>query len=205
MSENLQEALPLEGAGAQLLALRLQMGFSIHDISLQLRFGERQISALEAGNYDALPDINVVRALVRSYARLLGADMAPILRALESERPDSIVKPLQMHKVAVPSKNITFSINSRHLNRRWVLAAGALLALTVAAGLWWFVESKPHNDTATPLAETPAASDVMPANIPAPPPNITVPMAPFNAPAPLAQPYSNAPLGQPAPKPGMSY
>lgn len=187
MSEDRQEELPLEGAGAQLLALRLQMGLSIHDISLQLRFGERQISALEAGNYDALPDITVVRALVRSYARLLGVEVAPILRALESERPDSIVKPLEMHKVSVPSQNITFSINPHHLNQRWVLATGALLALTVAAGLWWFVESKPHNDTTAPLAETPTASDAEPANIPAPPPNI------------------NTPLAQPDSKPGIGY
>jgi cytoskeleton protein RodZ len=196
MSENRREALAPEGAGAQLLALRVQMGLSIHDISLQLRFGERQISALEAGNYDALPDITVARALVRSYARLLGADVAPILQALESERPDSIVAPLQTHNVAVPSQGITFSINAQHLNRRWVLASAVLLTLTVAAGLWWFVEGKAHNDAAAPTAEVPAASETVPANIPMPPPNM---------PAPLAQPNVNIPLAQPASKPGMSY
>lgn len=190
MTQNRQESLSLEGAGEQLLALRTQKGLSVHDISLQLRFGERQIAALEAGDYDALPDITVVRAIVRSYARLLGTDVAPILKALESERPDSIVKPLKTHNVTLPSQEITFSTNVRHLNRRWVLAAALLLTATVIAAAWWFAEVKPQSEAAAPAAEAlaPSASpEAAPASIPAPPPNI---------PEPLAQPAS---------KPGMSY
>lgn len=73
---------PIVPAGAQLAALREARGWTTLQIASQLNLANRQIQALEADNYAALPGMVIVRGFIRAYAKVLQADPAPILAAI---------------------------------------------------------------------------------------------------------------------------
>ncbi len=75
-------AEPIVPAGAQLAALREARGWTTLQIASQLNLANRQIQALEADNYAALPGMVIVRGFIRAYAKVLQADPAPILAAI---------------------------------------------------------------------------------------------------------------------------
>lgn len=71
--------------GAQLSARRLALNLSVEQVASQLNFAPRQIQAIEADNYAALPGMAIIRGFIRSYAKLLGVDAAPLLEVLAKE------------------------------------------------------------------------------------------------------------------------
>lgn len=73
---------PIVPAGAQLAALREARGWTTLQIASQLNLANRQIQALEADNYAALPGMVIVRGFIRAYAKVLQADPAPILAGI---------------------------------------------------------------------------------------------------------------------------
>lgn len=86
--QQVQEAVPTSSqvsAGAQLVALREARGWTIEQVASQLNLATRQIQALELDNYAALPGMVIVRGFIRSYAKLLRTDPAPILAAIANE------------------------------------------------------------------------------------------------------------------------
>lgn len=70
-------------AGAQLRAERERQGLAIADVAQRLKYAPRQIEAVEADDYAALPGLTFVRGFVRGYAKLLGVDAAPLVASLE--------------------------------------------------------------------------------------------------------------------------
>ncbi|WP_298157622.1 helix-turn-helix domain-containing protein [Ferrovum sp.] len=84
-----QESGGQSHVGQSLTALREQKGLTLQDMVQRLRFSPHQLQLLEAGDYDALPDIMFVRALVRAYASQLGESPAALLAQLERERQDA--------------------------------------------------------------------------------------------------------------------
>ncbi|MDX1377181.1 MAG: helix-turn-helix transcriptional regulator, partial [Burkholderiales bacterium] len=71
--DRIEAALAADAAvapGAVLAQARVARGLSREAVAQQLKFSPRQIEALEAGRFDALPGIAVVRGMVRGYARL---------------------------------------------------------------------------------------------------------------------------------------
>lgn len=75
-------AEPVVSAGEQLAALRQARGWKTEQVANQLNLANRQIVALEADNYAALPGMAIVRGFIRSYAKVLHTDPAPILAAI---------------------------------------------------------------------------------------------------------------------------
>ncbi|RBA24114.1 helix-turn-helix domain-containing protein [Herminiimonas fonticola] len=75
-------AEPIVPAGVQLAVLREARGWTTLQIASQLNLANRQIQALEADNYAALPGMVIVRGFIRAYAKVLQADPAPILAAI---------------------------------------------------------------------------------------------------------------------------
>jgi len=63
-------------AGAMLAAAREAAGLSIDAVAGQLKLAPRQVRAIEAGDFAALPGRTFVRGFARNYARLLGLDAA---------------------------------------------------------------------------------------------------------------------------------
>jgi cytoskeleton protein RodZ len=73
------------GPGAQLRAERERQGLAVSDVAQRLKYAPRQIEAIEADDYAALPGLTFVRGFVRGYAKLLGVDAAPLVAALERD------------------------------------------------------------------------------------------------------------------------
>ncbi|HWV64183.1 MAG TPA: RodZ domain-containing protein [Oxalicibacterium sp.] len=88
-----QEAMsaPQVPAGAQLTALREARGWTIEQVASQLNLASRQVQALEADHYAALPGMVIVRGFIRSYAKLLRVDAAPILAAIADGQSEPVV------------------------------------------------------------------------------------------------------------------
>lgn len=128
--------------GAVLRETREQLGLSVADVESRLKFTSRQIEALEADNFNLLPETSFVRLFVRSYANLLQLDPEPLLASL-------LIAPVQpsLHTasiaIAVPFPN---AYVSRGLKIIW-LATG----LVVVAIILIFVLLN-RGQSITPLA-----------------------------------------------------
>jgi cytoskeleton protein RodZ len=71
------------GPGGMLARLRVERKLSVADVAQRLKYGVRQIEALEAEEFDRLPGATFVRGMVRGYAKLLETDPEPVLSALD--------------------------------------------------------------------------------------------------------------------------
>jgi len=79
-----------EGIGEILARERVAHGLTIDDVAQQLKFGARQLEALEQDRFDLLPGGTFARGMVRSYARLLKVNAESLLARMEGklEVPD---------------------------------------------------------------------------------------------------------------------
>lgn len=75
--------------GALLAAQREAMGWTVEQIADQLKLAVRQVKALEAGDYEALPNMAVTRGFVRAYAKVLKMDAAPLVAMIDAAQPIS--------------------------------------------------------------------------------------------------------------------
>lgn len=86
-----------------LARLRTERKLSVADVAQRLKYGARQIEALEAEEFDRLPGATFVRGMVRGYAKLLEADPEPILGSLDQRYvPGEISLDLRAKRVPFP-------------------------------------------------------------------------------------------------------
>jgi cytoskeleton protein RodZ len=157
----------ISGVGAELARAREERGLALTDVAQQLKFGARQLEALEQERYDQLPGGTFVRGMVRAYARLLKIDAEPLLGRISDrfDAPDS-------NRLAARYKQpVPFSDGTR---KSTFIYLGASLGVLIAAGAiaWqWYRE---HNARQAPLAAAPkaAAPAARPAPAPTPPPPV---------------------------------
>jgi cytoskeleton protein RodZ len=151
-------------AGAQLMRAREGAGLSRADIAGKLKFSVKQIETVESDNYAALGGPTFVRGLVRTYAKLLNADVGPILAALDSSE-----LPPETGQVAADRKGIPFPASAHEANPvlRYlvttlrVAAAGMLVLLLL---YFWHGEELLNGPGAIlPQARQPAAAPAAPA------------------------------------------
>ena len=122
--------MPLETVGARLRRAREQAGLSVAAVAADTRISQRQIEALEAGNYAALPGRTYAVGFSRSLARAVGLDEAEIavstraeLSGLQGEEPR---RPIQSFEPGDPAR-----VPSARLT--WLALAGVVAA--VIAGI----------------------------------------------------------------------
>lgn len=171
--------------GARLRAAREAAHFSHEDVAQALKFSPRQIAALEADDYAALPGATIVRGFVRNYARLLKLDATALLRQLEAALPSGPAEVRPPDNMGVASESRGLRESSPLLTLSLVLLLAALLL-----ALWHFfgptsqrtgtasVESTPgatssampviQNPVVSSVAAAPAENAVMPPPPPAP-------------------------------------
>lgn len=65
--------------GSKLASARNSLGWTVEQVAAQLKLSTRQIVALEADDYAALPEPAVVRGFIRAYAKLLKLDATPLV------------------------------------------------------------------------------------------------------------------------------
>lgn len=146
-SETTQAATPLPGAA--LRAERERQGMSVADVAQHTRLASRQIEALEADDYDLLPELPFVRGFIRSYARLLQIAPEPLLAGLPHDDHSSVPRMPPSVEAPFPSP---FMVHRRNL-----VLVGAAVLLLVLLGLW--LAWSPTSTVPAPVAtETTAVS-----------------------------------------------
>jgi len=205
--------------GKTLQSQREAMGWSVEQVADQLKLAPRQVVALEAGDYAALPSPAVTRGFVRAYAKLLKIDAAPLVSMIELNMPPEAQAgaPINTGAVRREQRPATFSENRfpmggkrNRLPLGWIAAAVVVAGAAVAA--WQFdlipnLQRDGQADDATVL-ENPAAGVVAPGSAPAlgapqglinpSVPLISVPAPAGESPSPAA-PDTNTPATPAAP------
>lgn len=139
-----------EGAGRRLREAREAAGLSLAEVSSRLKMPLRVVQSLEAEDWGRLGAPVFVRGQLRSYARLLGIDAAPV----EDAAGVAVVEP----PVLVP-RTYTSPLQrfAEHAARRAVY-----IVMTVAIAIPVWLATRPHVELA-------AAGDAAPLDAPAVP------------------------------------
>ena len=116
---------------------RAELGMTVEDVANQLKFSPRLIEALEAGEFAKLPGRTFARGMLRSYARLLKLDPAPILAQLDDSGAASHTAPEQAASLRTP---IPFSEAGRHGNLVYMVLSAVILAVVAFYAFEWYQE-----------------------------------------------------------------
>lgn len=142
---------PLVPAGAQLAALREERGWTTEQIANQLNLANRQIQALEADNYAALPGMVIVRGFIRSYAKVLKVDPAPILAAIVDGAAAPSVLPPERSPLSASFSEAKLSAST---SRGFLFKAMVGVAVLAALGLLIFGGQRMGWIPVTPSSES---------------------------------------------------
>ncbi len=200
--------------GEQLRLARQSRGLALIDIAQTLKLGQRQVDALESGDWKSLPGNTFVRGFVRNYARLVQVDPAPLMAQLDQaleKAADSLAVP-----DSAPAE-IPFTGSSVALRSKLLVVLGALFVLLAALAYFLMegnlsslrdstqslLDSLARKEVSAPeLAAVPAAEPVFPPG--ATPqqimnPQVVAPPEATEAPHPVA-PSVESPAVNPDPK-----
>lgn len=184
--------------GGALRQARETQGLSVQDVASKLRLGPKQIVAIEADQFEKLPEPTIVRGFIRNYAKLLKINAEPLLDAYLVIFPSNT----RYEMTVKPTTNMQVTSGDKPKVSSYIWAGlGALLAL----GIWLFYQSyiqKPSPTTPSTSAESlttePLPEPALPAAERAPQPaspsqpsiELTLPPA-----ADMATPPPTAPAG----------
>lgn len=205
--------------GSILREAREQLGLSVADVAGQIKFAPRQIEALEADDFQHLPEMAFVRGFVRSYARILQLEPQSLLAHLP--QPEFVVPALKSDSVEAPFPSARSAYQQ---NVIWLGAALVLAVLATIFAVWHYTTPQVQVEAvqAEMEAETkaPSETEMQPAPVSAaaenglalPPASAVLPVSPaapiLQAPAaPKAsvdQPAQQAPLANPVTPPGTT-
>lgn len=120
--------------GTQLAARRQAQGWTIEQVANQLNLAPRQVQAMEDDNYAALPGIVIARGFVRSYAKLLKLDPAPLL-ALIAEKDAPSPESLELRRTlsATFTESSLPAVKRSDSRGKWL---AVVLLLAAGAGGW---------------------------------------------------------------------
>jgi cytoskeleton protein RodZ len=188
----------IDSVGA-LVAAREARGLGSADIVAVLKLSPRQVSALEAGDWAALPGLAFSRAALRSYGRLLGVSVEPLVASLLQGVAAPELREAASLRAPLPRTGLLgFGAGGSGSRLAWLVLAVALL---VVVGLF-FGRPAAGPSPDGKAAPGPAAAEVPPAAVapaaPAaaaapsttttttPPASTAAPAVPASAPAPAA-------------------
>lgn len=163
--------------GKTLQSQREAMGWSVEQVADQLKLAPRQVVALEAGDYAALPSPAVTRGFVRVYAKLLKIDAAPLVSMIELNMPPEAQAgaPINTGAVRREQRPATFSETRfpmggkrNRLPLGWIAAVVVVAGAAVAAWQFGLIPNlQPDGQTGdATVLENPAAGVVAPGSAP---------------------------------------
>jgi cytoskeleton protein RodZ len=177
--------------GEVLRAKREQQGMSVEDVASYLRLSPRQVQALEANDFEALPGLTFVRGFIRNYARLLQLDPQPLMALAPELNPLVQSKPITTasERISYREQQPIFGGKRQAKRKKPVLIAVAVLVVAVIA----IAIALRHRHAAT--RQAPAAAPATPAAV-NPPAAGNTPMLPMPPNATPAAPAgaSSAPM-----------
>ena len=180
------------GYGARLARQRQSAGLSVTDVAASLRLHPNQVRAIEQEDLARLPALAYVRGFIRSYARVLKVDPAPLLIDLNTK--------LAPVRESVVDGMATDYAAARAAGRERMLpqwAIGIALVVLIALGLvGWQATQQPTPAPAPPEALPVSAAPPAPAPVlstdatasPAASEASAAPVDPIPAPADAAEP-----------------
>lgn len=150
--------------GQTLRQAREQRGLSIADVVNLTKLAPRQIEALEADDYQSLPETAFVRGFVRSYGKVLQLDSAILLTLLPSANKQPEVGESGSIEADFPDVQHA----PRRQNLIWLLGTLLLAVLVALVSVWQFT---PSDEATTPqleqsAIELPADVEVIPSGLP---------------------------------------
>lgn len=113
-----------------LIAAREARGFAPEDVMRQLKLHPRQLHALEAGDWHALPGQAFVRGVLRGYGRMLEVDVEPLVEAMSATLHAADLRPAASLDEPLPSRSMLgFGSGGSGSRVAWILllAAGVLV------------------------------------------------------------------------------
>lgn len=134
--------------GERLKEARQHQQLSEQEVAGKLHLSLTYLRALEADNYEQLPEATFIKGYFRNYARLLGVPAEEVTAAFEALQAEQVPPVNQDAQTAVP-----------YLSRRqWVWMLSALVLVVVLIG-WWLssgdAPSAPVDVTDTPAVQAP--------------------------------------------------
>ena len=160
--------------GVALARRRLERGLSLEDVAQHLKFGVRQITALEEDDFSKLPGATFVRGMIRSYAKLLDMDAAPLLQELGRRE---IPAPATVY---LRTTRIPFPDGAKRSTRVYAALSVLVVLAALAVAYEWQTGSAPWSaGTTAPVAQRapvavpePLAPPALPAENRASPPAV---------------------------------
>lgn len=120
--------------GGALNAAREAQGLTIQDVAKQLRLGVKQIEALEADDFAALPEATIVKGFIRNYAKLLKIPSEPLVAAYNDMKPEKAQHAYTLH----PGINMKISESNKPEVGRYFILTFIILVL---AATWFFYQN----------------------------------------------------------------
>lgn len=111
---------------------RISLGISLETAENDTKIRARLLEALEAGEYDRLPNPGYVRGYVSSYARYLELDPVPLLAMYRAETGAG-----RYHDINIPEQQVAARHEQHAVPWRVGVIAFAIVAVLVAGG--WLV------------------------------------------------------------------
>jgi cytoskeleton protein RodZ len=126
--------------GRTLAAEREAMGWTVEQVADQLKLAVRQVIALEAGDYAALPGPAVVRGFVRAYAKILKLDAAPLVAmiALETPAPNDATGTTVRRDKPASFSEVRFPTHGKRARLPYGLIGAVVLVIAAGAAAWQF-------------------------------------------------------------------
>jgi len=176
----------------QLASTRERRGMGKGEVAQRLKLHPRQLDAIERGDWEALPGRAFARGCVRSYGRLLGVDVEPLLHAIGGHAEPEALRPSASLAAPMPrGGGFGFDGEGKGSRLPWALL-GVVGVIAVALffggeGDVSKVGSWISGSSSTPTAEPPAPSGAAPGAAGSTP-GSTQPAAAPLAPVPLVAP-----------------
>ena len=187
--------------GAALAAQREAMGLTIEQVADQLKLAQRQVIAIENGDYAALPNMAVTRGFIRAYAKVLRMDPAPLVAMVEVEPAPVVEVPAPRRDMGASFSESRFPSMTQRQSKPSGLIAFGLVAVVVAAaiGAWQAGLISPQmlgsNGAASDAGSTDSAGV---ASTPLPAPNVPLASAPAPADSAASAPAADTAAATPA-------
>jgi cytoskeleton protein RodZ len=156
--------------GARLTQLREAKNWSLDDVSARLKVSPQKLRALESGDLSLFPDRNFAAGIVRSYAKIMGADPAPFTAALR-HAGGPVEQNLSLPAssgAGLPRGRVSVPLGSSPRRRSWLWGVAAVIVAVIALATWhtggdsaaWLARLKASTNGATQVAsgETSAGS-----------------------------------------------
>lgn len=143
VSETSGAASALPPTGQALRSLREAQGLTPEEVSHRIKFSARQIRALESEDWASLPTGVSLRGLVRSYARLLGADAEALVASVAAHvgtqgvrADDDTVQRLPARAPIAARVSMSSDEPTGGISWGWLLIILAFVAAGVVYAFW---------------------------------------------------------------------